>query len=96
MICSACHMTRDASDLIAFWPIGHPEARRYVCRPTCPSSRVASGPCFTQVVGPGAVDAIALAAPVAALDAGDRQWIRPATPAWFGLLSMAGVKGAVA
>lgn len=96
MICAACHLTRDASDLIAFWPIGHPEARRFVCRPTSPSNAPGSESCFSQVVGPGAVDAIALAAPVAALDAGDRQWIRPTTPAWFGLLAMAGVRGAVA
>jgi hypothetical protein len=95
MICAACHLTRDASDLIAFWPIGHPEARRCVCRPTSPSNSPGSESCFSQVVGPAAVDAIALAAPRVAPAPVDR-WIRPATPAWFGLLSMAGVKGAVA
>jgi hypothetical protein len=97
MICAACHLTRDASDLIAFWPIGHPEARRYVCRPSCPSSAPGSESCFSRVVGPGNVDAIALASPVAPLDADrERAWIRPATPAWGGLLAMAGVRGAVA
>jgi len=96
MICSACHMTRDASDLIAFWPIGHPEARRFVCRPTCPSSRVASGPCFTQAVRPVNVHEIALALPVAPPSGADRAWIRPSTEAWARLLATAGVRGAVA
>jgi hypothetical protein len=92
MICAACHLTRDASDLIAFWPIGHPEARRFVCRPSCPSSAPGSESCFSQVVGPGNVHAISLAAPVPSLPA----HIVPGTPAWFGLLSMLGVRGAVA
>jgi hypothetical protein len=95
MICSACHLTRAASDLIAFWPIGSPGKRRYVCRPTCPSGSPASESCFSRVVGPGNVHLIELAAPVAPLSA-DRQWIRPETPAWFGLLSAAGVRGATA
>lgn len=95
MICSACHLTRAASDLIAFWPIGYPGKRRYVCRPTCPSGSPASESCFSRVVGPGNVHSIELAAPVAPVDPGHR-WIVPGTPAWFGLLSMAGVRGAVA
>jgi hypothetical protein len=96
MICAACHLTRDASDLIAFWPIGHPEARRFVCRPSCPSSAPGSESCFSRVVGPGNVHAISLAAPLEQCDPGDRRWIQPATPAWSSLLAMAGVRGAVA
>jgi hypothetical protein len=95
MICAACHLTRDASDLIAFWPIGHPEARRYVCRPTSPSNSPGSESCFSRVVGPINVHCIELAAPLVAPASTDR-WIRPTTPAWFGLLAMAGVRGAVA
>jgi hypothetical protein len=97
MICAACHLTRDASDLIAFWPIGNPEARRFVCRPSCPSSAPGSESCFSRVVGPVNVHAIALASPTAELDPGQgRHWIAPATPAWSSLLAIAGVRGAVA
>ena len=96
MICAACHLTRDASDLIAFWPIGHPEARRYVCRPTSPSTAPGPESCFSRVVGPIYVHAIALAVPFAKPDVGDRRWIRPGTSTWAGLLAMAGVHGAVA
>jgi hypothetical protein len=97
MICAACHLTRDASDLIAFWPIGIPEARRYVCRPTCPSGALAAESCFSRMVRPANVHAIALAIPFAERDPGlDHQWVRPGTSAWADLLAMAGVRGAVA
>ena len=97
MICAACYLTRDASDLIAFWPIGYPEARRFVCRPSCPSSAPGSESCFSRVVGPVNVHRIELAAPIAPPDPSQgRRWIVPATPAWVGLLAMAGVRGAVA
>ena len=97
MICAACHLTRDASDLIAFWPIRHPEARRFVCRPTCPSGANANESCFSRVVGPVNVHGIEPAAPCTPLDPRQaRQWIRPATPAWLSLLATAGVRGAVA
>jgi hypothetical protein len=96
MICAACHLTRDASDLIAFWPIGHLEAGRYVCRPTCPSNRAAAGPCFSQAVRAANVHAIALVVPFLELDpSGGRHWIAPGTSAWGALLAAAGVRGAV-
>lgn len=97
MICTACHLTRDASDLIAFWPIGNPEARRFVCRPSCPSSAPGGESCFSRVVGPINVHCIELATPIVPPDPSlARRWIVPETPAWFSLLSMAGVRGAVA
>lgn len=92
MICAACLVTRDASDLIAFWPIGYPGKRRYVCRPTCPSGAPGPESCFSRVVGPGNVHLIELAAPPLSV----AHPIRPGTPAWGGLLAMAGGKGAVA
>ena len=95
MICAACHVTRDASDLIAFWPIGRPEARRYVCRPTSPTER--RGPCFYQVVGTATVHEIELAAFGATrLAPPASKPIVPFTPAWFGLLNEAGVRAIAA
>ncbi len=49
MICAACGLDRDPDDLIAFWPVGDPGLRRYVCRSTRPSP-VASAPCFRAVI----------------------------------------------
>jgi hypothetical protein len=96
MICTACRATRDLEDLIVFWPINRPEARRFVCRPTCPNGRPA-GPCFYQVVGPTNVHTIALAAPgVTRLAPRESQPVVPFTPDWFRLMNEAGVRGAVA
>lgn len=95
MICSACHVTRDVSDLIAYWPVGRPEARRFVCRPTCGTER--RGPCFYQVVGTASIHTIALAAPGATrLAPRESQPIVPFTAPWFDLLRDAGVRGAIA
>jgi hypothetical protein len=94
MICAACRQTRDLEDLIVFWPIGRPEARRFVCRPTCGRQ---PGPCFYQVVGPITVHTIALAAPGATrLAPRESQPIVPTTPEWFGLLREAGVRSIAA
>lgn len=96
MICAACRHTRDVEDLIVFWPIGAPERRRFVCRPTCPTNR-AAGPCFYQVVGPVDVHTIELAAPLAARPAlAVRQPIVPLTPEWSSLLAQAGVRSIAA
>lgn len=92
MICAACRLLRDPADLLAFWPLGQPEARRFVCRPTC-AARDAYGPCFHRVVGPMNVHGIALAASAAAI-AAPRLPIVPFTPAWFGLMREAGVRAA--
>lgn len=94
MICAACRIIRDPADLLAFWPLGQPEARRFVCRPTC-AARDTYGPCFHRVVGPMNVHAIALAAPQApASEAAARVPVLPFTPAWFGLMREAGVRAA--
>lgn len=91
MVCAACRVIRDPADLLVFWPIGQPEARRFVCRPTRPAPDV-FGPCFHRVVGPVNVHDIALAE-----DADVTRVvlpIRPFTPAWQGLMREAGVRAA--
>jgi hypothetical protein len=88
VICAACGLTRAPSDLLVFWPVGRPEVRRYACRPTRPGSEFGA-PCFSAVVGPVSVHAIAfveLPEPIAV------QPVRPATLAWFGLMREAGVR----
>jgi len=96
VICSACHLTRDASDLIAFWPIGRPEARRFVCRPTCPSARM-PGPCFGQIVGPASLHRIELVVPSSDLaTATAHAPVLPNTAAWRALMASAGVRSIAA
>ena len=46
-ICAACQLTRSLDDLLAFWPVGDPAQRRFVCRVTRPSP-VATESCFRQ------------------------------------------------
>lgn len=60
MICAACGVARDPADLLAFWPIGRPALRRFVCRPTRPSPK-AFDACFRRVVRTSDLDAIGLA-----------------------------------
>ena len=60
MFCAACGLARDPSDLIAYWPVGRPAARRFVCRPTKPSPRTSES-CFRVVVGPATVHEISFA-----------------------------------
>lgn len=49
MICAACGLARPADDLLAFWPVGRPSERSFVCRVTHPSpARLDS--CFRAVV----------------------------------------------
>lgn len=90
MLCAACGLLRDPGDLLAFWPVGYPGKRRYVCRPTRPSDQ-ADGPCFTRAVGPVTVHTIELAA---AAEPVVLEPIRPFSPAWFGLMREAGVRAA--
>ena len=90
MICAACRITRRLSDLLAFWPIGRPGERRFVCRPTSPSPE-ARIPCFGAAVGPANVHAIALAEPAVPFEAVSERPVRPGTRAWTRLLSEAGV-----
>lgn len=91
MICAACRLTRDPTDLLVYWPLSQPEVRRFVCRPTRPHPG-AFGPCFGRVVGPLSVHGICLATPQPAAIAPVR--IRPMTDAWFGLMREAGVRAA--
>jgi hypothetical protein len=95
VICAACRQTRELADLMAFWPIGRPEQRRYVCRPTCPTGR-AAGPCFYQVVGTATVHDIELAARSAAFVLPAREPVVPRTSAWAQLLQQAGVRSIAA
>ena len=91
MICAACRITRRLSDLLAFWPIGRPGERRFVCRPTCPSPEARTS-CFGAVVAPANMHAIALAEPGAPMEL--TRPVRPDTLAWWRLLSEAGVRRA--
>jgi hypothetical protein len=90
VICAACRLTRDPADLLVFWPLGQPEVRRFVCRPTRPHPG-AFGPCFGRAVGPVSIHGIALLTP---LPAAIVEPIRPLTDAWFGLMREAGVRAA--
>ncbi len=62
MYCAACGVTREPTDLVAFWPVGRPELRRYVCRVTRPSPVTTEG-CFRVMVGPRNVHEIGPASP---------------------------------
>ncbi len=62
--CAACGFTREPESLIAYWPVGAPERKRYVCRPddfyddrdektreiTRSGHRPFPDPCFRRVV----------------------------------------------
>lgn len=94
MTCAACRLTRDAVDLIAFWPVADSTRVRYACRPTRPANEEHPGPpCFGAVVEGAAVHAIAFASSQAAR-APLVEAVRPWTPAWFGLMREAGVRAA--
>lgn len=54
--CVHCRTARDPSAVVSFWPVGRPEDRRFVCRPS-----VNGGICFRATVGPAHVHAIASA-----------------------------------
>jgi len=58
--CWACGAARQLVELIAFWPIGRPAERHFVCRPTL--DRPNASMCFREGVGPAAIHAIAPAA----------------------------------
>ena len=53
-ICVHCQTARDPVDVVAHWPVGRPEARLFVCRPS-----INGGICFRATVGPAHVHAIA-------------------------------------
>ena len=57
MICAACGLIRDPADLVAFWPVGRPDERRFVCRVTRPSP-VSIESCFRAMVGPASIHEI--------------------------------------
>lgn len=92
MQCVACRAFRELGDLIAFWPVGDPDRRRFVCRPTTPSA-AAMLPCFARAVGFASEHAISLATtPARVLEAPTP--IRPDSEAWIHLLRSAGVRAA--
>lgn len=95
MICSACRLMRSAADVLAFWPVGNLDRRRFVCRPTAPTSGYLplGGPCFAAAVGPASMHSIALAveSPVLQVVRGN---VRPSTTAWAGLMRECGVRAA--
>lgn len=92
MICSACRRARPDDELLAFWPVGDPDRRRHVCRPSLGLSGPIGGrgSCFATVVGPSHQHAIALAA--APVPFRYVRPVRPGTPAWDRLLGEAGVR----
>jgi hypothetical protein len=92
MICAACGFSRDPHDLLAFWPVGSSDRRRFVCRPTRPASESMPS-CFARAVGTRDIHAIALVTdPRPVLRELTR--IRPNTDAWDGLLRECGVRAA--
>jgi hypothetical protein len=58
--CWACGTARLLTDLLAFWPIGRPAERHYVCRPTL--DRPNASRCFRDAVATADVHAIGVAA----------------------------------
>ena len=56
MICAACGRRRPLTELLAFWPVGNPDRRRHVCRPSVP--QLDPAPCFRAVVGSQRIHAI--------------------------------------
>ena len=94
MLCAACRRARPADELLAYWPVGDPDRRRHVCRPTLnlPGPDGGRGSCFAAAVGIAAKYAIALAAAAVPLEL--VRPVRPDTLGWFRLLSEAGVRQA--
>jgi hypothetical protein len=92
VICAACRRARPDDELLAFWPVGDPDRRRHVCRPSLnlPGPAGGRGSCFSTVVGTAAVHAIALV--VAAAPPALERPIRPWSTSWFRILGEAGVR----
>jgi hypothetical protein len=94
VLCAACRRARPDDELLAFWPVGDPDRRRHVCRPSLglPGPVGGRGSCFSTVVGLASVHAISLVTPgcPGALPAP----VRPDTLAWRQLMDAAGVRAA--
>ncbi len=50
--CAACRVARDAAEMLAFWPVGRPDQRKFVCRPS------SNGVCFRKTVATADAHAI--------------------------------------
>lgn len=48
-ICANCGQRRPFDELLAFWPVGSPDRRQYVCRPSMPVGGFVG--CFRDAVG---------------------------------------------
>jgi hypothetical protein len=94
VLCAACRRARPDDELLVFWPVGDPDRRRYVCRPSLnlPGPAGGRGSCFSSVVGIASVHAIALVVPCAPLELA--RPVRPDSLAWFRLMGEAGVRAA--
>ena len=94
MFCAACRRARPDDELLAYWPVGNPDRRRHVCRPSLnlPGPVGGRGSCFSSVVAVASVHAIELVAPCEPLVI--NRPVRPGTAAWSRLMAEAGVRAA--
>lgn len=60
--CAGCQAERPLEDLIAFWPVGKPAERRYVCRPIGGVAEKHGADCFRRMVATADIHVIARAA----------------------------------